>query len=522
MRVVPDEYSSITDAIEVVQTDDTVLVRPGFYEESVNLPCRDFVIIGQYFFSGDSSDISATIWKSVAGHRHIIANACEERRRLIISGFTFQGSSAPGMEPSGGIDVHNRDLRIHACEFDSCFASSGGSINADSCAVTIQQCSFLNSAGSFSGRFVRFNDCRTTLQNIAVRQSKSNTPQVSLLALARGYLAIEECQFELNSQHAAMEFFEISGDLDSILIAQSTFRQNSFNSLFSFNSAQSLDLLISGCSFDSNSVSHDVLSGYTLPVGSNVSVSTTTFRSNWVPQGFRSEAIVELNAGSDFTIKDNLFHLNHWTDFLAIACTQISTATRVERNYFILNDSREVSFVPTVVQISGNAENSFWHNIFVDNLCAGAVSNFADLPRGHAEHNYWGDASGPYNQWSNPEGLGDTVDTLIFYEPWEEDTLFLSVSDDPDVPITFALGYPYPNPFNSSVTIEYALTREQEVTLEIFDVLGRKAETLFDERQAIGVHSVLWKADGFATGLYFAILTSDEGAARAVKLMLLK
>lgn len=79
---------------------------------------------------------------------------------------------------------------------------------------------------------------------------------------------------------------------------------------------------------------------------------------------------------------------------------------------------------------------------------------------GYAEHNYWGDASGPYNAWSNPKGLGDTVDTLIFYEPWEEDTLFLTVQDDPDVPVTFALGYPYPNPFNSSVTIEYALTRQ--------------------------------------------------------------
>lgn len=522
MRVVPEEYATISSAVEASQSGDTVLVHPGEYAESAVLGCRDYVIVGQFIFSGDSSDIDATIWRAEIGHRHLLVPPCQDVRRLLISGLTFQGGSSPGMEPKGGIELHNREFRLENCVFDSCFASTGGSINADSSIVTIRNCEFLNSAGSFSGRFASFNECMTTLRNVEVRKSKSSVAQVSLIALTKGSVAIEGCQFNQNLQHTDMEFFEVSDDLDSILISSTTFRQNSFNSFFSFNSAQSLGILVSGCTFDSNSVSHDMFSGFTIPVGSNVSVSTTTFQDNWVPQGFRSEAIVELRAGSDFTIKENLFHSNNWTDFVAIAGTQISAASRIERNYFIQNRSREVSFVPTVVQISANPENSFWHNIFIANLCAGAVSNFSDLPRGHAEHNYWGHASGPYNSWSNPEGLGDTVDTLIFYEPWEEDTLFLSSTYENDVPISFALGYPYPNPFNSSVTIEYALTREQNVQLEIYDVLGRQVETILNEQQGIGVHSVLWKADEFASGLYFARLSSEEGALQAVKLMLLK
>jgi hypothetical protein len=86
------------------------------------------------------------------------------------------------------------------------------------------------------------------------------------------------------------------------------------------------------------------------------------------------------------------------------------------------------------------------------------------------------------------------------------------------------LGYPYPNPFNSSVSIEYALTREQAIRLVIYDVLGREAETLLETRQGVGVHRATWNAESFASGVYVAKLSSPESrqASQAVKLMLLK
>jgi flagellar hook assembly protein FlgD len=41
------------------------------------------------------------------------------------------------------------------------------------------------------------------------------------------------------------------------------------------------------------------------------------------------------------------------------------------------------------------------------------------------------------------------------------------------------------------------------VTLDIYDILGRKVETLYEGNQQAGEHSVTWQADGFASGVYF-------------------
>ncbi|MBL0062319.1 MAG: T9SS type A sorting domain-containing protein [bacterium] len=91
-------------------------------------------------------------------------------------------------------------------------------------------------------------------------------------------------------------------------------------------------------------------------------------------------------------------------------------------------------------------------------------------------------------------------------------------------PITIALGYPYPNPFNSSVTIEYALAREQAVRLKVYDVQGKLVSTLLEETQGMGVHRVVWDAEDFATGSYFARLEGVDGkqASQVVKLMLIR
>lgn len=77
-------------------------------------------------------------------------------------------------------------------------------------------------------------------------------------------------------------------------------------------------------------------------------------------------------------------------------------------------------------------------------------------------------------------------------------------------PKSFSLAPSYPNPFNSSTTIRYELPVESEVRLEIFDLLGRKIETLISGRQEAGSHSVNWKADDFSSGIYFYKIEADN------------
>ena len=79
-----------------------------------------------------------------------------------------------------------------------------------------------------------------------------------------------------------------------------------------------------------------------------------------------------------------------------------------------------------------------------------------------------------------------------------------------ELPREFSLSSPYPNPFNSRATIEFALPRNGNVTLTIFDILGREVETLVDEPRVAGFYSLSWDASRHSSGLYFVRMMCQE------------
>ncbi len=90
----------------------------------------------------------------------------------------------------------------------------------------------------------------------------------------------------------------------------------------------------------------------------------------------------------------------------------------------------------------------------------------------------------------------------------------------------FALGTAYPNPFNASTTIPYALGHAGEVTLVVYDLLGREVTKLVNAVQPAGTHYVFWqgdRADGtpVSSGMYFVRMQSGSFSATK-KIMLLK
>ena len=72
-----------------------------------------------------------------------------------------------------------------------------------------------------------------------------------------------------------------------------------------------------------------------------------------------------------------------------------------------------------------------------------------------------------------------------------------------NLPDKFKLFQNYPNPFNPVTRIEYNLPDAANVTLEVFDVLGRKVQTLVSKFQKSGSHSVIFNAGKLASGIYF-------------------
>ncbi len=95
--------------------------------------------------------------------------------------------------------------------------------------------------------------------------------------------------------------------------------------------------------------------------------------------------------------------------------------------------------------------------------------------------------------------------------------------DDGDAPVVkaYRLEQNYPNPFNPSTTIEFSLPVSERVTLAIYDLTGKRVETLVDGRVNSGIHQVTWNAGNRPSGVYFYQLQTDN-FTQTRKLMLLK
>ena len=93
------------------------------------------------------------------------------------------------------------------------------------------------------------------------------------------------------------------------------------------------------------------------------------------------------------------------------------------------------------------------------------------------------------------------------------------VNDAGGRPAEFRLLPNYPNPFNPTTEIRFALPERTHVTLRIHDALGREVATLVDEDRSAGEHTVRWDAAGMPAGVYFCTLTA--GIFRQVRPMVL-
>lgn len=60
----------------------------------------------------------------------------------------------------------------------------------------------------------------------------------------------------------------------------------------------------------------------------------------------------------------------------------------------------------------------------------------------------------------------------------------------------------YPNPFNPVTTIHYQVKEPSDVTVDVFDMIGRRIHTLIDGRQDSGVYHVKFDAGNLASGVY--------------------
>ena len=101
---------------------------------------------------------------------------------------------------------------------------------------------------------------------------------------------------------------------------------------------------------------------------------------------------------------------------------------------------------------------------------------------------------------------GDTLGSIGYTVNLHFASMFFSptaIEEEIAIPDEFFITNNYPNPFNPSTKIDYGLPEDTYVAIEIFDILGRKVETVVSQEQPAGYYQVVWRADNVSSGLYF-------------------
>lgn len=97
-----------------------------------------------------------------------------------------------------------------------------------------------------------------------------------------------------------------------------------------------------------------------------------------------------------------------------------------------------------------------------------------------------------------------------------------SVSNEAgDQPERFEVFQNYPNPFNPGTMIRYQLPATSEVSVKVFDMLGKEIVTLVDKSQASGSHSVHFDASALSSGVYLYRIETKFGS-RTGRMVLVK
>lgn len=79
---------------------------------------------------------------------------------------------------------------------------------------------------------------------------------------------------------------------------------------------------------------------------------------------------------------------------------------------------------------------------------------------------------------------------------------------DVSLPSGFELAQNYPNPFNASTRIRFSLASRSDVSLEVFDIMGRRISILSSGVYEPGEYDVVWDAAGQSSGIYFYRLSA--------------
>ena len=176
-----------------------------------------------------------------------------------------------------------------------------------------------------------------------------------------------------------------------------------------------------------------------------------------------------------------------------------------------LSDSTVTTITGTSLDgLDGFAEDS-QGNYYVSSWTSNSVyrfdHDFVNPPELYSVHN-----DAPADIGINKQG--DILAVPLYYT---DNIEFVSItfnqirSETKITPENTTLLSSYPNPFNAKTHISFQLQTGGIVNLKIYDIAGREIAALVEGFKPVGAHSILFDAEGFSSGIYFArLMTSNK------------
>jgi hypothetical protein len=143
------------------------------------------------------------------------------------------------------------------------------------------------------------------------------------------------------------------------------------------------------------------------------------------------------------------------------------------------------------------------------------ISTYSDTT--YVELYRFSDSTGAPNQW--PMLSHDNLLTRNYN--FVDRVTSVADESSPPLPKSAILKQNYPNPFNSTTQIEYILPKEEQVTLSLYDILGRKIKNVDKGVYPAGNRQISLDMGQYTSGVYYLVLSTPNTQITR-KLVLLK
>lgn len=109
-------------------------------------------------------------------------------------------------------------------------------------------------------------------------------------------------------------------------------------------------------------------------------------------------------------------------------------------------------------------------------------------------------------------GNGSSINTSgsSIVQTWKEDLIPTGVSEPGKIPANYSLSQNYPNPFNPVTNIMFAIPRDGEASLKIYDIVGNEVATYLEGFVKAGEYNAVIDGSNWSSGVYFYKLTTSE------------